>query len=146
MNIDEIVSYVAFTVYAALMVVVVLGARYNYLMKKEKEKEKDDLAHDNYVTREEAINAETIEGPKGEFLVEPQDDGQWAVIQLHYPAAPLPAPRRWVNGRTYSRSYMDVLPTLTQAFFCARRRAGLSEVDHPLPDRRAAIAHTKALS
>lgn len=81
----------------------------------------------------------TIEGPKGEFRVEPQDDGRWAVIQLHYD----------LGHHMSSSSFVDAHPTLAQAMCYARRYAGLPEFEppaQPLPDRRAAIAHTKALS
>lgn len=85
--------------------------------------------------------SETIKGPGGEYLVEVQDDGRWTVDHIidH-------------NPDLYGSANMGNYPTREDAMYYARRyasghsrpefRAALPE--HPLPDRKAAIAHTRA--
>ena len=133
MSIFEIVVFVA------CLTPIILGF-FSYVQKLVDFKAKDEpVLHDHpwgslgmVMVRE----ATTLEGPGGKYRVELQDNARWAVEHLF-------------NGLA-GTTFMDDHPTRAQALDYARRYARLPEFDtdplpdHPLPDRRAAIAHTKA--
>lgn len=84
--------------------------------------------------------AATIKGPGGEYQVEVQDDGRWTVEHI-------------IENGPYLFGTSDVgnYPTREDAMYYARRYASGHPrpgeyTEHPLPDRKAAIAYTKALS
>ena len=81
-----------------------------------------------------------LEGPNGKFRISPQTDGRWSVDQI------------CTGPGLTGAFYLEDLPTRAEALTCARLYAGLPESEKiidtpdrlPMPDRRAAIAHTKA--
>ncbi len=85
-----------------------------------------------YQGRAAELNVDIV-GPKGEYRVELQDDGRWTVEQISNGP-----PVRMVN--LIATNNMGSYETRKDAIYAAERYA----MPHPLPDRRAAIAHTKA--
>lgn len=137
MSINEIVAYVAFTVCAALMVTVILSLwfaqrrSWHRLVRDPQRKQ-----------RKEPYSIH--KGPGGCYRVEFQegDDAggadRWTVSQLLTAKS---GARAEVRRADY--------PTREQAVEYARGYSRSSEPElppeHPLPNRRAAVAHTKAL-